>query len=123
MPAWLRIGTDTAAGGRNQPGDTDLAAADWALREGLLFDQKGRLENHDIRQASVDALALRFHVNMEKATAVEKTALNLLTQVAQKWQLTARDLSVGLTFKNYHRREEIAGGHDGEGRCRPLRLT
>lgn len=70
-----------------------MIAADWALREGLLFDQKGRLENHDIRQASVDALAQRFHVNMEKATAVEKTALNLLTQVAQKWQLTARDAS------------------------------
>lgn len=68
-----------------------MVAADWALREGLLFDQKGRLENHDIRQASVDALATRFHVNMNKAKAVEKTALNLLTQVAQSWQLTADD--------------------------------
>jgi exopolyphosphatase/guanosine-5'-triphosphate,3'-diphosphate pyrophosphatase len=70
-----------------------MIAADWALREGLLFDQKGRLENHDIRQASVDALALRFHVNMEKATAVENTALQLLAQVAQTWQLTANDAS------------------------------
>jgi len=34
VPAWLRIGADTAAGGRSQPGDTDLAAADWALRHG-----------------------------------------------------------------------------------------
>ena len=68
-----------------------MIAADWALREGLLFDQKGRLENHDIRQASVDALAERFHVNMEKAKAVEKTALGLLTQVAKSWQLTAED--------------------------------
>jgi len=70
-----------------------MVAADWALREGLLFDQKGRLENHDIRQASVDALAGRFHVNMDKAKAVEKTALNLLAQVAQSWQLTADDAS------------------------------
>lgn len=70
-----------------------MIAADWALREGLLFDQKGRLENHDIRQASVDALAVRFHVNMDKAKAVEKTALNLLEQVAQSWQLTADDAS------------------------------
>ncbi|HSC69416.1 MAG TPA: exopolyphosphatase, partial [Cellvibrio sp.] len=54
-------------------------------------DQKGRLENHDIRQASVDALAARFHVNMDKAVAVEKTALNLLKQVAQSWQLTTDD--------------------------------
>jgi exopolyphosphatase / guanosine-5'-triphosphate,3'-diphosphate pyrophosphatase len=68
-----------------------MIAADWALREGLLFDQKGRLENHDIRQASVDALAARFHVNMDKANAVEKTALALLQQVAEKWQLDADD--------------------------------
>lgn len=70
-----------------------MVAADWALREGLLFDQKGRLENHDIRQASVDALAARFHVNMDKARAVEKTALNLLKQVAPNWRLTAEDAS------------------------------
>ena len=68
-----------------------MVAAEWALREGLLFDQKGRLENHDIRQASVDALAERFHVNLDKAKAVEKTALGLLNQVAQSWQLTAED--------------------------------
>ncbi|WP_323813650.1 Ppx/GppA phosphatase family protein [Cellvibrio sp. NN19] len=68
-----------------------MVAAEWALREGLLFDQKGRLENHDIRQASVDALAERFHVNVDKAKAVEKTALGLLSQVAQSWQLTAED--------------------------------
>ena len=68
-----------------------MVASEWALREGLLFDQKGRLENHDIRQASVDALAGRFHVNMDKAVAVEKTALYLLKQVAQPWQLTTDD--------------------------------
>lgn len=68
-----------------------MIAADWALREGLLFDQKGRLENHDIRQASVNALALRFHVNVDKATAVEKTALTLWEQVAPGWKLTASD--------------------------------
>ncbi len=69
----------------------NMVAADWALREGLLFDQKGRLENHDIRQASVDALAARFHVNMDKANAVEKTALGLLKQVAKSWDLMAED--------------------------------
>jgi exopolyphosphatase/guanosine-5'-triphosphate,3'-diphosphate pyrophosphatase len=68
-----------------------MTAADWALREGLLFDLKGRLENRDIRQASVDALAQRFHVNIDKAKAVEKTALNLLKQVAEDWKLTADD--------------------------------
>lgn len=68
-----------------------MLAADWALREGLLYDLKGRLENHDIRQASVDALAKRFHVNMEKSARVEKTALQLLDQVADAWGLNASE--------------------------------
>lgn len=33
-PAWLRIGSDTSASGSGVPGDTDMAAADWALRHG-----------------------------------------------------------------------------------------
>jgi exopolyphosphatase/guanosine-5'-triphosphate,3'-diphosphate pyrophosphatase len=68
-----------------------MIAAEWALREGLLFDQKGRLENLDIRQASVDALAERFRVNMDKARAVELIALGLLKQVENAWDLTADD--------------------------------
>jgi len=64
-----------------------MHAADWALREGLLYDLKGRLENHDIRQASVDALARRFHVDLDKAAAVEATATNLLHQIAASWEL------------------------------------
>ncbi|MGV8961729.1 MAG: ATP-binding protein [Stenotrophomonas sp.] len=34
VPAWLRIGHDTSTSGSAAPGDTDLAAADWALRHG-----------------------------------------------------------------------------------------
>jgi exopolyphosphatase / guanosine-5'-triphosphate,3'-diphosphate pyrophosphatase len=70
-----------------------MIATDWALREGLLFDLKGRLENHDIRQASVDALAERFHVNMEKAKRVEATALSLLEQVLDAWALNNKEAS------------------------------
>mgnify|MGYP001375892849 FL=1 len=62
-----------------------MLAADWALREGLLYDLKGRLENRDIRQESVDALAKRFHVNIPKADQVEQTARVLLDQVAGAW--------------------------------------
>ncbi|WP_024461989.1 Ppx/GppA phosphatase family protein [Marinimicrobium sp. LS-A18] len=62
-----------------------MLAADWALREGLLYDLKGRLENRDIRQESVDALAKRFHVNIPKADQVEQTARVLLDQVAEIW--------------------------------------
>jgi two-component system sensor histidine kinase KdpD len=34
VPAWVRIAHDTSTSGSAAPGDTDLAAADWALRHG-----------------------------------------------------------------------------------------
>ncbi len=68
-----------------------MQAAEWALREGLMYDLKGRLENRDIRQGSIDALANRFHVNMSKAALVEQTALMLLDQVADDWGLNATE--------------------------------
>jgi len=78
----------------------EMFAADWALREGLLFDLKGRLENHDIRQASVDALAGRFHVNIDKAKCVETTALALLEQVADQWSLNDIEVSKLLAWSS-----------------------
>ena len=78
-----------------------MDAADWALREGLLFDLKGRLENHDIRQASVDALAIRFHVNIDKAKRVEATALALLDQVADAWSLNDKEASKLLAWATH----------------------
>ncbi|WP_027328228.1 Ppx/GppA phosphatase family protein [Marinimicrobium agarilyticum] len=70
-----------------------MQAADWALREGLLYDLKGRLENRDIRQESVDALAKRFHVNVSKAQAVEATARHLVDSVAEGWNLEPNEAS------------------------------
>lgn len=70
-----------------------ITAADWALREGLLYDLKGRLQNHDIRQDSVEALAKRFHVNTEKAERIEETALSLLGQVSDSWHLNTSEAS------------------------------
>lgn len=64
-----------------------MTAAEWALREGLLYDLKGRLEHHDIRDVSVKNLATRFHVNQELAQRVDNTAQQLLDAVAQAWEM------------------------------------
>ncbi len=72
---------------------SSMVAAEWALREGLLFDLKGRLEDHDIREASVRALAERFHVNIAKAERVATTSQALLAQVADSWSLNPRESS------------------------------
>jgi len=114
----------------------EVMAADWALREGLLFDLKGRLENHDIRQGSVDPLASRFHVNMEKAKAVAATALSLLAQVADDWDLNhddaskllgwaARLYSVGLDIahNDYHKHSAYVVQHVDLAGCSRVEQT
>ncbi len=113
-----------------------MTAAEWALREGLLYDVKGRLENKDIRQASVDALATRFHVNMDKAAAVENTALNLLKQVAEDWKLTAEDagkllgwaarlyqVGLDIAHNDYHKHSAYVVQHVDLAGCSRLEQT
>ena len=80
---------------------TKMVAAEWALREGLLFDQKGRLQNQDIRQASVEALAKRFHVNMEKSARVAQTAKLMLSQVGSSWSLESEETQKILNWSAY----------------------
>ncbi|MDQ2076116.1 Ppx/GppA phosphatase family protein [Marinimicrobium sp. ABcell2] len=75
-----------------------VTAADWALREGLLYDLKGRLEDRDIREESINALARRFHVNLDKAAQVEQTCLALLEQVEEPWQLNRVEAGKLLTW-------------------------
>ena len=63
-----------------------------ALREGLLYDLLGRIQRQDIREATVQSLAQRYHVDMDQALRVEKTALNLGNQLVQQWQLCREDI-------------------------------
>ncbi|WP_432468505.1 Ppx/GppA phosphatase family protein [Agarivorans sp. Z349TD_8] len=64
-----------------------MHAAEWALREGLLYELKGRLEHTDIRPTSVQRLAERYHVDMTYSSRVDETSQLLLNQVAEMWAL------------------------------------
>jgi exopolyphosphatase/guanosine-5'-triphosphate,3'-diphosphate pyrophosphatase len=59
-----------------------------ALREGLLYDMLGRLQDEDARERSIQAMQRRYHVDIEQAARVEATAAALLGQVARSWQLS-----------------------------------
>ena len=59
-----------------------------ALREGLLYDMLGRLQDEDARERSIQAMQRRYHVDVEQAERVEATAAALLDQVARNWQLS-----------------------------------
>jgi exopolyphosphatase / guanosine-5'-triphosphate,3'-diphosphate pyrophosphatase len=58
-----------------------------ALREGLLHDMLGRLQDKDARERSILGMQRRYHVDVEQAMRVEATAAALLADVARAWQL------------------------------------
>ncbi len=64
-----------------------MQTSERALREGVLYDLLGRLEDHDVRDGAVAALAKRYGVDARHAQAVERTALRLLDQVSEEWKL------------------------------------
>lgn len=70
---------------------TEMRVSTGALREGLLYDLPGRLRHDDIRGASVDSLARRFHIDDGHAKRVQRSALGLFQQVRQSWSLEPED--------------------------------
>ncbi|MCC5794150.1 MAG: Ppx/GppA family phosphatase [Chromatiales bacterium] len=68
-----------------------MRVANGALREGILYDMIGRLTDEDARERTVRAMAARYHVDAAQARRVEATALQLLAQVRDSWDLSAEE--------------------------------
>jgi len=83
FPAGLSILTEVLASLEIK----SIRAADGALREGILYDLLGRHTNEDARVRTVRAMQARYHVDIAQAERVETTALSLLKQTAEVWQL------------------------------------
>jgi exopolyphosphatase/guanosine-5'-triphosphate,3'-diphosphate pyrophosphatase len=58
-----------------------------ALREGVLYDLIGRIRHEDVRDRTIRSLSERFHVDVEQADRVERTALACLAGAAEGWGL------------------------------------
>jgi len=71
-----------------QLGIESMRVADGAMREGLLFDLLGRYTDEDARDRTVRSMQERYHVDRVQAERVEQTAVGLLNQVEEQWQLT-----------------------------------
>lgn len=72
-------------------GIEQMAFSEGALREGVLYDMAGRLRHEDVRERTITALMRRYHVDQRHALQVESTALLLLTQARDAWQLQGDD--------------------------------
>ncbi|MGR9014031.1 MAG: exopolyphosphatase [Gammaproteobacteria bacterium] len=62
-------------------GIEQMTVSDGALREGLIQDLLGRLYDHDIRSATVQTLADRYHIDKEHAVRIKQTISNILNQL------------------------------------------
>ncbi|MEM8816113.1 MAG: Ppx/GppA phosphatase family protein [Pseudomonadota bacterium] len=65
----------------------ELRVSDGALREGLLYDLLGRMQQEDARELTVRAMEDRYNVDKEQAGRVAQTACALLEQCAADWRL------------------------------------
>jgi len=64
-----------------------MEVADGALREGLVFDLRGRIQHKDPRDRTIEALVKRYHMDPGQAERVTETALRFLDQAREVWEL------------------------------------
>ncbi|TVQ36022.1 MAG: Ppx/GppA family phosphatase [Wenzhouxiangella sp.] len=64
-----------------------LQVSDFALREGLLHDLLGRLEDRDPRERTVLALCERYQVDTDQANRIDDWTRTAFDQVAEDWNL------------------------------------
>ncbi len=68
-----------------------MRVCETAMREGVLYDMLGRVQQRDPRDSAIAALALRYDVDAEHAAQVEATALVLFDQVTADEELEPDD--------------------------------
>jgi exopolyphosphatase/guanosine-5'-triphosphate,3'-diphosphate pyrophosphatase len=60
----------------------EMAVAEGALRQGVLWDLLGRVHHRDIRELTVEQFVKRYHVDLVQAERVSALARNLFRQLA-----------------------------------------
>jgi exopolyphosphatase/guanosine-5'-triphosphate,3'-diphosphate pyrophosphatase len=64
-----------------------MQASSGALREGVLYDLLGRIQQQDARDRSVQRLVAQYHADGKQGTRVAHAAHRLLAEVAWAWEL------------------------------------
>ncbi len=98
-------------------GIEQMTVSDGALREGLIQDLLGRLYDHDIRSATVQDLADRYHIDKEHVSRIKQTISTMLKQlgddfcrpnhkhVAQflNWAVDLHEIGHDIAHGQYHK--------------------
>ncbi|MEM8610101.1 MAG: exopolyphosphatase [Myxococcota bacterium] len=69
-----------------------------ALREGLIYDMIGRIQDEDPRDRTIAVLSKRYSIDEAHADRVQDTAIELLGQVADDWKLVSPDVAHALVW-------------------------
>jgi exopolyphosphatase/guanosine-5'-triphosphate,3'-diphosphate pyrophosphatase len=80
-------------------GIEQMTVSDGALREGLIQDLLGRIYDHDIRSATVQMLAHRYHTDQDHANRVKTTAIAIFNQLNDN--LGLHNPEAGLQFLSW----------------------
>jgi exopolyphosphatase/guanosine-5'-triphosphate,3'-diphosphate pyrophosphatase len=75
-----------------------MVVSEGALREGVLYELVGRLQDEDIRSRSVAHLARRYHADAAQGERVAATALHALNQAADRWGLDREEAAHWLNW-------------------------
>ncbi len=78
-----------------------MATSKAALREGILFELLGKNNNQDIREDSIIGLRDRFHIDIDHAKRVQKTAKKLFRMVKKGWDIDKIELRQLLRWASY----------------------
>ena len=94
-----------------------MTVADGALREGLIQDLLGRIYDQDMRAATVEALAERYHTDKEHAASIKQTIDYMLNQLPQLdiefangsisqflyWAADLHEIGIDIAHSHYHK--------------------
>ncbi len=98
-------------------GIEQMTVSDGALREGVIHDLLGRLYDHDIRSATVQTLADRYHTDKEHASRIKQTIGFILNQLGEdyfgpnhenlvqflNWAADLHEIGQDIAHSHYHK--------------------
>ena len=106
-----------------------LVYSEGALRLGVLYDQLGRFQQHDMRDVTVRQFMRRYQVDVRQAERVERDALTLLSQMVPfgddafeadlrqlRWASLMHEIGLSIAHSGFHKHGAyIVGNADMPG--------
>jgi exopolyphosphatase/guanosine-5'-triphosphate,3'-diphosphate pyrophosphatase len=90
-----------------------IEVSEGALRQGVLYDLLGRVAHHDMREATVNQFARRYHVDAAQAERVASLAAKLFAEMAPApnegdllmlhWASALHEIGISIAHAAYHK--------------------